>query len=377
MIRIAYVIDSIATPSAGTEKQLLMLLHGLDRAEFEPTLICLRRSEWLSRQSFPFEVHILNVGAILRPSLLGAIARFRALHADKRFDIVQTLFVDANIVGTVAAHYAGVKTIISSRRNVGYWHTRVHTTLLRALRSWTTHYLANSRAAVEVARRSEGVSPDSITVIYNGLVLSSFQGIDTSLRARERTAWGIAEDEILIGAVANLRPVKNISSLINAAAALESSYPRTRFVVVGEGPDRGGLQALINAAGLMDRFLLVGTRSNIVPCLAAFDIAVQCSLSESCSGSLIEYMAAGLPIAASNVGGNPEAITSGETGLLYDSDEGTSLAACLRQLLDDPANARKMGRAARQAAIEHYSREACLEKHERFYQRIVHRMERE
>jgi glycosyltransferase involved in cell wall biosynthesis len=371
MIRIAYIIDTIATPNAGTEKQLLMLLHGLDRTEFEPTLICLRPSEWLQRQSFPFDVHILDLGAILRPSMLGAIARFKTLDRAKRFDIVQTFFVDANIFGTIAAHRAGVRTIISCRRNIGHWHTGVHTTLLRFLRRWTTHYLANSKAVLDVSLRREGVSADRITVIYNGLDLSCFETVDPSLRRRQRQDWHIAPDQTLVGVVANLRPVKNLPSFIGAAAELKDAYPNARFVVVGEGPDRADLQTRIDAAGLNDRVLLAGAHSDVLPCLAAFDIAVQCSFSESFSGALVEYMAAGLPIAASRVGGNPEAITSGATGLLYESDDGPNLAACLKQLLTDSAAARALGAAARSAAFERYSREACIRKHQQFYREMV------
>ena len=348
-----------------------MLLQGLDRAAFEPVLLCLRPSDWLREQDFPFEVQVLNVGAILRPSLLGAISRFKALQRERQFDIVQTFFVDANIFGTIASHRAGVPTIISSRRNIGYWHTGIHTRLLRFLRRWTTHYLANSKAVLDVSLNSEGVSPDKVTVIYNGLDLSAFERIDADMRNTQRAAWGVAPDETLIGAVANLRSVKNIPALVSAAAALKDDYPKTRFVVIGEGPDREQLQAQINAAGLEQRFELAGAHSDIVPALAALDIGVQCSRSESFSGSLVEYMAAGLPIAASNVGGNPEAITNRQTGVLYASDDGPNLAGALRALLDDPTAAGSMGRAARAAALERYSREACIAEHERFYRQIV------
>ncbi|MBD3256979.1 glycosyltransferase [candidate division GN15 bacterium] len=370
-ITIAYVIDTIVTPSAGTEKQLLMLLRGLDRTRFRPVLVCLRDSDWLQSQQFDFDFELIGLGALMRPDFFKAVRRFKELHARYNFDIVQTFFVDGNIFGNYAGHKAGVKQLVSSRRNIGYWHGLKDKLILRWLRRWTHHYLANSKSVIDVAILTEHVDPSIVKVIYNGLDLERFVNIPDDLRVRQRQEWGIADDQTLIGVMANLRPVKNQGVLIDAMAKLADSYPRLRAVLVGEGSLRPAFQAQIDRADLQGRVQMVGAYEDILPCLAAFDIGVLCSLSESFSNSLVEYLAAGLPVVASNVGGNPEAVTPGETGLLFDLKDPDDLPRKLRELLDDPEMARRMGAAAKDTAHRRFSRESCLRQHEEYYQTIL------
>ena len=371
MIKIAYVIDTIVSPTAGTEKQLLMLLRELDRDEFEPTLICLRNSSWMKQQTFPFRVEIINLRSLLSPFFMKAIWRFRRLHRRHKFDIVQTFFVDANMFGTIAARLAGIRRIISSRRNIGYWHTPLHRLILRILKGWTPYYLANSHSGAETAIKVEGINPYDITVIYNGLDLEAFADIREETGQAQRRTWGVDGSDILIGLVANLRPVKNVESLIDAAAILVSEFQTLRFVVVGEGPLRKPLQERIDKLGIGERFHLVGAHTDIVRCLAALDIAVLCSKSESFSNSLVEYMAAGLPIVASDVGGNSEALKHQESGLLYSPGDQLGLLHELRNLLQDRANARQLGAVARETAISRFGKGTCIKSYEKYYRQLI------
>jgi len=255
-------------------------------------------------------------------------------------DIVQTFFIDANIFGTIAAGLAGIRTIISSRRNIGHWHK-----------------------TVEI----EKVDIDRIDVIYNGIDLRKFMNIDSSIKRKQREEWNIDERDILVGTVSNLRNVKNIDSLINAAVGLCTDFPNLKFVVIGEGIERDRLQTLIHNLGLNDKFLLAGEYSDIIPCLTAFDIAVLCSKFESFSNALIEYMAAGLPIIASDVGGNSEAISHNETGLLYPVDDNKELENSLRTLIKNGILANKLAKQARQEAFSKYNLVHNLQMYEQYY----------
>lgn len=371
MIRIGFVIDSIQTPAAGTEKQLLMLLDGLDKTRFSPFLICLRDSDWLNNQQFHFPVVIYNLRKILSLSLIKYLRRFIRFIRDEKLDIVHTFFADSNIFGAIGARLAGCKVIISSRRNIGNWHNRRNVSILRLLRRWITHYLANSEAAAKITAEVEKVAPDRITVIYNGLQLHKYQSLPSDMRSKQRREWNAANDETLVGVVANLRDVKNIDSLISTAARLDKEFSSLKYVVVGEGPDRAKLQNLINSLGLTKKFHLVGRYVNVVPCLAAFDIAVLCSSFESLSNSLIEYMAAGLPIVASNVGGNGEAISHNETGLLYPIDDENGLENALRTLLMDQSLATKLSEGAKKSASQRFSSEAYVKNHQDYYTNVA------
>jgi glycosyltransferase involved in cell wall biosynthesis len=370
-IKIGYVIDTIATSSAGTEKQLLMLLRGLDREIFEPWLICLRPAPWLNDLKADFEMTIFDFKSLSRPKALYQLRKMIRFFKQKRFDIIQTFFVDANIIGTIAARMAGCQTLISSRRNIGYWHTSFHRMWLKLLGRWTDYYLGNSEAIVRMTIDAEAARPEKVKVIYNGLDLEVFKNIPNDEGAVLRQKWGVSENDILIGMAANLRPVKNIESFINAAMKLVNQYNNLKFVVIGEGSERNKYEQMIGVEGLKKRFLLPGRHNDIRPCLAAFDMAVSCSHSESFSNSIIEYMAAGLPVAASAVGGTPEAIIDGQTGVLFDINDPNGVTSALKKLIDNIDTAREMGMRARKKAFTEYSREVMIERHEEFYKGVI------
>jgi glycosyltransferase involved in cell wall biosynthesis len=371
MTRIAYFIDTIETAGAGTEKQLLMLLEGLDRRRYDPVLVCLRPSPWLAANDLPCPVEVLDLYS--RASFVGprALAVYRALQRRHGFGLVQTFFVDANIVGTLMAKVAGVPRVISSRRNIGYWQGGSDRLVLRVLSRWTSHYIANSRAARDSTVDAEGVDPARISVINNGLDVAGLAARVAEEKDGQRQLLGLGPDDRLVVSVANLRPVKDVATLVEAAAAVVARAPRTRFAVLGEGDQRPDLEARIARHGLQESFLLPGSAADVVPWLAAADIAVQGSRSESFSNALVEYMAAGLPSVATAVGGNVEAVDDGRTGLLCPASDPAAMADRLVTLLEDGDLAARMGTAAAADALERFSVEACLDRTQDCYDRVL------
>jgi len=373
MIKIAYFIDTIESPNAGTEQQLLMLLNNLDRSRFSPYLLYLNSSPWLAGQEFSFPTKNFEFNKIFSPGLAKFVYDFRLYHKQEKFDIVQTFFIDANIAGVAAAKLAGVKNILASRRNAGDRTSSKQLKVLRFLTRYTTKYLANSKAIADMARQIEGMSSEQMEVIYNGMYLDKFKTITPQMRARQRSMWGIGDDDILIGLTANLRAVKNIDSLIISASTLTMKFPDLKFVVVGEGPNRANLQEQIDSFSLSDRFTLAGRHENIIPCLSAFDIGVLCSRAEGFSNSLIEYMAAGLPVVASDVGGNAEAVNHGKTGLIYSLKDPHGLSQALTQLIEQRQFAKEMASQAKKEAFDKYDVMTYIKNHENFYAGLVAR----
>jgi glycosyltransferase involved in cell wall biosynthesis len=347
-----------------------MLLRHLDRSKFTPHLVCLRPADFIAKSGLDVPNLTLHVGSLFRPSAILKINQLGRYLRENRIDIVQTFFVDGNIVGTFGAMRAGTPIIISSRRNLGHWHGPMHIALLKYLQRHTSYYLANSQAVIAKTIDKESARPEQMHLVYNGLDIDRFSRITPELRAQQRASWKIADDETLVGSVANLRDVKNLDLLVMAAAEMKDQFPKLKFVIVGDGPDRERLTALLEQHGLTDRFLLPGRATDVIPSLAALDIAVLCSASESFSNSLIEYMAAGLPVIASDVGGNREAISHGENGLLFQSGDREQFKTELGQLLTNPETARKYAAAAREAARAKYSIQKYISEHEAFYQRV-------
>jgi glycosyltransferase involved in cell wall biosynthesis len=370
-IRIAYVIDTIDSPTGGTERQLLALLRGLDRRTFSPQLVCLHGSDWLAGQSLDFPVTICGIRSLMRPATVAALFQFRRLCLETPFDIIQTFFVDANLFGTLGAALSRRPVLVSSRRNIGHWHDRAQVALLRGLRRWTHYYLANSRAVAEHTRAVEHVAPDRIEVIHNGIEFEDRHPPPSNVRVRQREAWGVGEDDLLVGCVANLREVKNLPEFLTASAIAVGMQPRLRFVIVGEGPDRAALEARIQELRLAQQFHLAGQVMDIRPALAAFDIAVQCSRAESSSNSLLEYLATGLPVVASNIPGNVEVVEQEKTGLLYEVGNPRALASALTRLAGDEGLRGRLGEAGYEMAHDRYTMARCLQEHAAFYRRIV------
>ncbi|MCP4705590.1 MAG: glycosyltransferase [candidate division Zixibacteria bacterium] len=371
MIKIAYIIDIITSPTGGTERQLLMLMNEIDKSKFKPYLICLRDSEWLQNNDFPFDVHVLNIGRLFSLDFIKGIISFRKLYKNQKFDIIQTFFRDGNIFGSIAAKYCNCNKIISSRRNMGYWHTKFDIFLLKLFSKWTPYYLCNSKAAQEQTIEIEKVDPSKISTMYNGLDLTKLNLINDEARAKQRKIWSVKDDEIVIGAIANLRPVKNIDILIDTAAELIKEFKNLKFIVAGEGDLRKQLQEKIAKLDLVARFFLVGRTNNIYPLLSSFDIAVMPSQSESFSNSLIEYMLAKLPIVASDVGGNSEAIEHNKTGLLFSLEDKNGLLEGVKRLISDRALSRQLGKNAYNNAIRNYSISTMIFNHENYYENIA------
>ncbi len=368
MINIAYVIDTIETPNAGTEKQLHMLIENLDRKRFTPHLVLLRNSTWLEKHKLPFPVCIINLPSFEPAHLVKAFITFRRYCKKNEIGIVQTFFVDANIFGTLAAYFSRVNVIISSRRNygLGYWHNRYWLIILRALRHITCCYISNSRITADYTGMSENVSRDKIHVIYNGLCLDRFQQITYEDRESYRSSLGIKPNEILIGATSNLRPIKNLPLFIKAAAMTHKKYPHARFVIVGGGPEEANLRKMISYYSLKNVFALAGQQDDVLPFVLSMDIGVLCSKSESLSNSVIEYMAAGLPCVVSEVGGNSEAIGY-EYGFSFKSGDEKDFFAKLEPLIVDEQLRLNIGQAAKAYAFSNYDHNGIVKQYQEIY----------
>ncbi len=373
MINIAYVIDTIHSPYAGTEKQLLAIIRLLDRSRFQPHLVCLRSSDWLRETDDGCPVEILNFGSLLSTEFFTCRKHFVRFCRDNKIDIVQTFFRDGNLAGTLWAQKAHVPVIIASRRNIGggYWHNRREIAILRYLRRYVSQYIANSEAAANETHMVEKVDRDRISVIGNGLDVDDFSPPTPEQKKRIKEAYGFSEDNMVIGAVANLRPVKNLEFLIRAADLIIESYPEARFVVLGEGHFRHELEDLIHTLGLGDKFRLPGSTNNVARDLAGLDIAVLCSHRESLSNSLMEYMAMGLPTVASDVGGNRELISDDKIGFIYPPDDTTTFVRYVSTLLEKPNLREQVGRAAREYAANRFSYRTMIEQHEKLYASLV------
>jgi glycosyltransferase involved in cell wall biosynthesis len=360
-VRVCFLIDELAT--AGTETQLLALIRHLDRTRAQPYLVLLRGDSPASRQLEPDDCPLLRLGVGSLRSLTTVMRAARFVHFlwRERIDVVQAYFPDSSYFGVPAAWLAGVRHRLRTRNNTGHWMTPWHRLLGRALNVFATATVANCDAARQRLLDDEGPNPERVFVLPNGVDLDRFLALEPPAGRAHR-----------VGAVANLRAVKGLDVLVDAAARLKGDFPDVSFTVAGEGDERPALQGRIAAAGLAGRFDLPGSQPDVPAFLGGLDVAVLPSRAEGMSNAVLEYMAAARPLVATAVGATPEMVRDGQEGLLVPPDDASALAEALARLLSDREEALRLGKAARQRAREHYSRDAMVRRFEDFYTRLVY-----
>ncbi len=343
---------------AGTERSLLSLIENLDRRRFAPILISLQDCPFAYSPSQVCEFYCLNVEKMFTPAYWRGRSRLIALFRERKVSVVQTFFVEAHLLGGQAARKAGVPLIISSRRNLGYNYDLKERLLLKLANRYPHIFLANSLAVADAISKTEGLDRSRLHVIYNGISTNP----DVARQADDRPT---------IVMVANLRPVKEIDTLINTLPAVVARFPRLRARIIGEGPERGRLEALVEQLSLKSTIEFVGGTSDVAGSIAGAQVGVLTSRSEGFSNAILEYMRQGLPVVATNVGGNPEAVEDGRNGYLFDPRDSTALAGHLLRLLGDPRLARQLGDSGREILLSKFSVAAMVQQHQDLYSRLL------
>lgn len=368
-IRIAFLIDRIDYQLGGTETQLLLLLRHLDRTRFEPFLCCLQNSPWLDANRALCPTHVVNLDSFFSPRGALNLWRFARWLRRNRIDVLQSHFRDSNIVATLAGRLAGVRCLVATRRNQGYWHNRLELAVVRILNPLTTYFLVNAHAVRRYIETVERVPKRKIETIYNSLELENFEQERDRTRRDVRAALAIPSDAPVVTLVGNLRPVKGLDVFLHAARTALDRHPNTRFLIVGEGPERARLEDLIRQLNLENAVRLLGKRTDIARILQASTVGALSSHSEGLSNAVIEYMASGLPVVCTDVGGNPELVQEGETGYLTPAGDSAAFAEALLKLLDDSVRAQKMGQNALARAREMFDVHRQMAKLQSFYAR--------
>ena len=278
------------------------------------------------------------------------VARFVRLLRRYRPAVVHTRTIRADLVGRVAA-VAGIP-VLNNLVNLypddsialhGRTTGQVLTALVRATRRAARLLVANAEAVAENARDVFGTPPEQLRVVYDGVDLARWQNAVPA----DLSAFGIAPADRVCLTVARLHPQKGLDDLVNAAQLLQD-VEALHVVVAGDGPDRGDLQRAIDAASLARRVHLLGNRSDVAALLARADVFALPSRFEGLPSAVIEAMAAGVPIVATNGGGVAELIEDGVSGWVVPPASPAALASAIRDALADAGSS--VGAAARHRA---------------------------
>lgn len=358
-IPVSFLIDSLSR--AGTETQLLALIRSLDRRRFAPSLVLLKGDNPLSPELTPDDCPILQLGVQSLRSVraVSAAATLTNFWRRQRTRIVQTYFLDSTYFGVPLARLAGIRRVVRVRNNLGHWLTPRHRAAGRILGRVVDATLTNCEPARRAILEAEGGSARKVLVMENGVEADRFL----------RLPWP-DERPTRIGAVANLRPIKGVDVLVEAAARLVRRFPQLSFRVAGEGEQRGDLERLIQKRGLAGRFDLIGSVEDVAEFLGTVDLVVLPSYAEGMSNALLEAMAAGRPVVATDVGANAHVLGGGEFGILAPPGDPAAIADGVAACLTHPRTSRIRAEAARRHVVEHYGRDAMQRRFEDFYERL-------
>lgn len=257
----------------------------------------------------------------------------------------------AGVVGRAAGRVAGVPVLYTEHNVMERYHPwtrRMNVATWRLQR----HAVAVSGEVADSIRRHAPASVP-VTIVPNGVPVAAFAPTATS-RTRVRRALDIPDDAPVVGTVAVLRSQKRLDRWLDAAAAIIRTVPGTHFVVVGDGPLRRSLEERARALGLLASVRFVGLQTDVASYYAAMDVYLMSSDFEGLPLALLEAMAAERPAVAPRVGGIPEAIVDGRTGILVQPGDVAGLATATAALLADAGRRRSMGRAARARVEQHH-----------------------
>lgn len=363
----------------GAERTLVELANNVDRERFEVTIWTIFEQNALATEvADDVDVRTLGVEGVTdneRPDYIqGAKNPLDYLRIPGRFvravrrerpDIVQSFLIYDNSIARLAGLFAPETTVITGERKGGKRENRLFELLDRTTYRLSDYIVANSRAGAETYLRY-GADPESVSVIHNGRDLDDYRDGDAEGLREE---LGLPSDVPVVGNVARLEERKGHYDVLAAWPSVRADHD-AHCVVVGDGVEREALRTRARELGVADSVHFVGSRDDVPALLDLFDVFVFPSHYEGLPGALLEAMAAGCPIVASDIAGNRDLVTDGETGVLIPPRDPDAFADGLTEFLDDPERARAFGDAAQADAYERFTLGSMVSEFEQFYESV-------
>jgi glycosyltransferase involved in cell wall biosynthesis len=354
LTRIAHVTFGLDV--GGQEKLLVEFARQTDRREFDLDFISLGL-----RGRLADEVEVLGrpVSALGAPSGLrpGLIVKLSSIFRASRPDVVHTHDQRALFYAGPAARLSGVPIIVHTRHGRDNHATARQMAIFRRLASLVDRFVCVSDEVAELSR-AQGIEFSRVHIIKNGIDVNRFSACTPDLTGPAVT-------------VARLSPEKDVANLVRAIAQVADSVPDLNVEVAGDGPCLLELEQLANNLGLVDRIRFLGEVHDVASLLARARLFVLPSRSEGIPLTALEAMACGLPVVATRVGGLPEVVVDGVTGLLVPPTDSSALSDALVAIWNDPDTRGRMGRAGRLRCHECFDVERMVSQYEALYRDAI------
>lgn len=380
-IKVLHIITRL--DKGGSAENTFLTVKGLDKQRYDVILMSgpvqdpsQERRTQVEECGIPYihiPVLVRNINVVY-----DAIALFKIwrLLKKEKFDVVHTHTSKAGLLGRFAARLAGVPLIVHTPHGhvfFGYFgplKTKIFIRLEKLANRMTDRIVAltHREKADYISYRT--CPEEKMTVIHSGVELNKFREYTLAEKTKLKKEIGLAEDSFVVGTAGRLVPVKGPEFLIKASQIVIPKHPNTYFLLAGDGPLKEDLQKKANEAGVGKNIVFLGWRDDIALILAVFDVFLLPSLNEGMGRVLVEAMAHGIPIVASDVGGIPDLVTHGKNGFLVPPKNPEELAKHIQILIEEEEKRRKMGEAGEKIA-QRYSHERMVKNIASLYEELL------
>lgn len=365
-LRVLQIIDGFG--GGGAERKLLELIREMDGKRFKTLLCSLGLSSTIRSEFEALGVKIVVLKKWHKYDPRPFWALYRLIRRE-RIDIIMTTLFWSDIMAGFAGKLAGARAVFFWETiSAPEWLVRPRLIAYRIAVRFIDRVVSVSHATARFLIERRGVPPSKVTVIQYGIDLRLFYPTDGMDVRRE---LGLKKSDPVIGMVGRFRPQKGHTYLIQAAGELVRRIPELKIVLVGYGPIQKQIEEQIDRAGLRDTFIFTGKREDVNRYLGAFNIFTLPSLFEGLPNVILEAMAAARPVVATWVDGSKELVVDGETGILVPPRDVEGLTRALLKLLQDPAEARRMGSNGRKRVEKEFSLELQMERFQSLYTAFV------
>ena len=362
------VLDQIPQSLGGGERIVLKLAAQLPKYGYRVSILTFSaHPESAALKSPPCPIYLLPLKRTYDLNALRAAFELRNFLKKHQIQIVETFFESSDLWAGFVTKATSSAKLIWSRRDMGILRTNKHRIAYRLMATKPDAVFAVSEQVRQHCIEVDRINPERVLTIYNGLDLSAWNFPPRTIEPSHKP---------LITTIGNIRRIKGHDLFIRAAALIAPNYPNAQFSIAGDvlEPDYfAELQKLIQDLGLSNHFHFAGGIADINQYLATADIFVLPSRSEGFSNAIVEAMAASLPVIATNVGGNAEAVTDGVSGFIVPTEDPEALSEAIAKLLSDPPRAKAMGSAGQAIMADRFTTDAMMSQITTTYRNLLAR----
>lgn len=355
----------------GVQQQILNLLKTYNREVFNPIFCCLGPKEEIGKEieGIGIDCIPLNRSRYNRFSL-GIVLDLHRLMKKKQIHIVRTHRYRSNFYGRIAAFLAGVPTIIASVHDNYRTDKRPERRIInRMLSHITDKIVAVSEEVKKDIIRYDKIEPSKVVVLPNGIDVERFNPKGNFADIRKE--FSIKQGAIVVGFIGRIVPAKGLQYLIDSIPYVNEEFKNIKLLIIGEGSIVARLHEQAKEKKVYDSIIFTGRRRDIPDILSCIDVFVMPSIAEGLPNALLEAMAMGKPIVATEVGGIPEVMKNGVNGLLVPPRDPSALATAMKGLIGNDRLAAQMGDAARDLVLDKFSMRAIAQKWQTLYLSIL------